>query len=358
MEDIRAVLGLDTAATATTDSANATTKKKDVNNGDVVITADNWKDHLGGCGLYGLGAEYHFDAYRSFFRSEIARNSPDETLLRYFPHLLRGCLGYFFHALIELGYYFESGNASILPNALAWLCTSYINLGDWSVAEVGKAMEGTPPTPLEVLQSASRSEVFPKTNLSNGSSGYIRDMETLLSKQYLDDVSKFDIVIKTGHTQKVLLQIQEAARESYTAGGYKDFYTLHSVTGSRAVWAIMNGGIQWGEDTERDMLSVLWKGILLTHIARNNPTIEDTNGDAAALKVLPWEEILPWTVSTENSHIVKVIFTFADLYDRTGDEKYWEAATNVMQTRKSGTGLEGVGVGPYIDEYITRYKRE
>ena len=341
-DDIRAVLG----------DSDTSGDKKVVKTNGIFITADNWKNYLGGCGLYGLGAEYHYDSYRTFFQSEISKTSPNETIQKYFPSLIKGCLGDFFHALIELGYYFESGNVSILPNALAWLCTSYIDLGDWPAT----AVKGS--TPLAVLQAASRCDVFPKTDLSNGSSGYIKDMESLLSKKYLQDVSTFDIIISPDDTHEVLMQIQEAARESFAAGGYKDFYTLHSVTGSRAMWAIMKG-IEWDAEVEVDMLTVLWRGILLTHIARNNPII--TNKDTITehdLILLPWEEILPWTVSTENSHIVKVIFTFADFYDRTGDVKYWQAATNVMKTRKSGVALEGVGVGTFIDEYVMEYARE
>lgn len=336
-------------------TANATTKKITKTNG-LIITKDNWLEHLGGCGLYGLGADHNFDAYRNFFQLEIERTSADETLHQYFPTLIKGFLGDFFHALIELGYYFESGNVAILSNALAWLCTSYVEV---SVDETVDKMESTA---LAALRAASRDETLPKNNnLTNGSSGYIHDMESLLSDEYLAAVSRFDIVIPPGRTQEFLMQLQEAARESFAAGGYKDFYTLHSVTGARAVWAIMNGSVEWDSEVECDMLNMLWKGVLLTHIARNNPIVEEEEcgiDSRKALELVPWAEILEWTVATENSHIVKVIFTFADFYDLTGDVKYWQAAMDVMQTRKAGTALEGTGVGTFIDEYVQKYARE
>jgi len=250
-----------------------------------------------------------------------------------------------------LGYYFESSNnAAILPNALAWLCTSYVEV---SVDETVDKMEDTP---LSALRAASRDQSFPKkNNLANGSSGYIYDMETLLSDEYLAAISRYDIAIPPDRTQEVLMQIQEAARESFAAGGNKDFYTLHSVTGARAVWAIMNGGVEWGVEVECDMLIMLWKGVLLTHIARNNPIVEED--DCESSKLLPWADILEWAVATD-SHIVKVIFTFADFYDKTGDMKYWQAAMDVMRTRKAGTALEGTGVGTFIDDYVQKYARE
>lgn len=340
-------------------TANATAKKIIKTNNSLIITKDNWLEHLGGCGLYGLGADHNFDAYRNFFQLEIERTSAEDTLKLYFPTLIKGFLGDFFHALIELGYYFESGNVDILPNALAWLSTSYVEV---SVDETVDKMESTALTALRAASSRDDESLLPKNNnLANGSSGYIHDMETLLSDEYLAAVSRFDIAIPPERTQEVLMQLQEAARESFAAGGYKDFYTLHSVTGARAVWAIMNGGVEWDSQVECDMLSMLWKGVLLTHIARNNPIVkeeEDGIDSQMALDLVPWAEILEWTVATENSHIVKVIFTFADFYDMTGDMQYWQAAMDVMQTRKAGTALEGTGVGTFIDEYVQKYARE
>lgn len=318
------------------------------------ITQENWDKHLGdGVGLYGLGAEHNFDAYRQFYRAEIARTSADDTVRMYFPRLVKGMLGDFFHALIELGYYFESGEAAILPNALAWLSTSYVEL-----PEPPEKVPKMEDTPLAALQAVSRNqEAFPTANMSNGSSGYIHDMETLLGEEFLASVYHFDVVIPADRTQELLWQIQDAARESFAAGGYKDFYTLHSVTGARAVWAIMNG-IKWDTEVERDMLSTLWKGVLLTHIARNNCIVDSCDASQKASQLLQWTEILPWTIATENAHIVKAIFTFADSFDRTRDLRYWEVAVSTMQTREKGVALEGIGVGSFIDEYMQKYARE
>ena len=69
----------------------------------LVITRKNWRVHLGGFGLFGLGMERHYWSYRRFFLEEIFRDGPDNTLLTYYPHLAQGLAGDFYHAIIELG---------------------------------------------------------------------------------------------------------------------------------------------------------------------------------------------------------------------------------------------------------------
>jgi len=64
----------------------------------------------------------------------------------------------------------------------------------------------------------------------------------------------------------------------------------------------MNRGIKWDSEMECDMLSVLWKGVLLTHIARNNQTVVEKDGDGDSVKaslkeIAPWTEIVTYTVA-------------------------------------------------------------
>ena len=69
----------------------------------LVITRDNWRDHLGGFGLFGLGVERRYWSYRRFFLEEISRDGPGNTLRTYYPYLAQGLAGDFYHAIIELG---------------------------------------------------------------------------------------------------------------------------------------------------------------------------------------------------------------------------------------------------------------
>jgi hypothetical protein len=97
----------------------------------VEITAENWRAHLGRLnnaeqtpiGLYGLQAEQNFSAYRDFFRAELDARPEAEVLEAYLPTLASGLAGDFFHAVIELGYYFESRERTLLSQGLAWLAT-------------------------------------------------------------------------------------------------------------------------------------------------------------------------------------------------------------------------------------------
>ena len=59
-----------------------------------------------------------------------------------------------------------------------------------------------------------------------------------------------------------------------------------------------------------------------------------------------------------NIEIMKVMFTFDDFYDRTGDIKYQHEETQAMQTMKLGTGLKTMGTGSHVDENITRHDRK
>ena len=69
----------------------------------IVITSTNWRAHLGGFGLFGLGVERRYWSYRRFFLEEISRAGADNALFTYFPDLAKGVAGDFYHAIIELG---------------------------------------------------------------------------------------------------------------------------------------------------------------------------------------------------------------------------------------------------------------
>ena len=69
----------------------------------LVINTDNWRAHMGGFGLFGLGVETRYWSYRRFFLEEISRVGPENALLTYFPDLTQGVAGDFYHAIIELG---------------------------------------------------------------------------------------------------------------------------------------------------------------------------------------------------------------------------------------------------------------
>lgn len=327
-------------------------------NGRTTLTLDteNWRDHLGGFGLFGLGVEHHYWAYRRFFLTEISRLGPDATLRTYYAPLAQGLAGDFFHAIIELGYYFESGKATVevLANSLAWLAAAYV---DFPKSNTVKPMRGA--TPMQALARLAATQGLPSFDLNDGSSGYIRATEILATK-HLDQVLRCEVDLSdVDNVDKVLMGMVGAGLESFAAGlenGINDFYLLHILTGSRAVWALLNSVGDWGNReatlmVQKATLGALWRAILFTHAARNNRSLKPR---VRVHECRPWLQITAWALETDNSHIAKVIMTCADFYDRTGDSRFWEVADMVMTNREGGGKLVGTGVGSRMDIFLAR----
>ena len=319
------------------------------------IHRGNWEEHLGGWGLYGIGVHLTFPSYREFFAAEVSAHGAAAALQTYLPRLAPGLVGDFFHAVIELGYHFESGNAPMLSVGLAWLAASYAAFPD--VAEVPLRYQA----PREAIAALARDDhCFPAFDVNDGSSGYIRAMEDL-SEAHRDVVLQYELAdlcngSTTAEGRRLLLQeMCIAAVECFAAGGYNDFYLLHLVTGSRAVWAILNGADLGGGDVaagvETAALRAFWRGFLYTYVARNRPWPAPPLPAAEGPVGRPWREIVEYGRQSRNSHIVKVIMNCADFWDRWQEPRFWQGAEGVVATREAGGKLVGIGAGSGVDRY-------
>ena len=367
----------------------------------LTITANNWKNHLGKwngreIGLYGLKAEQNFQAYAEFFRNEIAKrgvHGDGGVLAIYLPTLAKGLAGDFFHAVIELGYFFESKEEILLMQGLAWIAVAYVEIpgAESGVDAMSPSGNDNFARPTEALSALSRVEggnntVFLRQfNLNDGSSGYIDDIEALINNEAsFEKTCEYDFdFTNMGETQLgcMLNDIQTAACDSFAAGGCVDFYTLHSVTGARAVWAIFGGisgnvasvdgagnySAPWVVNVKRSALSALWRAILFTHVARNNPQIKrsgvfswDAGETLSTDSLTPWAELNAKALETKNEHIIKVVFSLADFYDReVQNPELWCLADRVMHVREGkNSGLVGVGVGSRLQKFIDRIECE
>lgn len=341
----------------TSDESNR--RKKLQPSSPLVITEENWEVHLGmlrgvEVGLYGLGAETNFAAYEDFFHQQGLAHGVPYVLQRYLPRLSCGLAGDFFHAVIELGCYFESRESSLLYQGLAWLAASYVELPGGPLA--GK-METLSPT--EALAQLSAKESFPEFELDDGSSGYIDDLE-LLARDFRDEITQYDLL--TAHRteaelEEFMAEVLVAARDSYAAGGCTDFYTLHSVTGSRAVWAIFHGlgqgGAEWVVEVKRNAISALWRALIFTHVARGNPRVDRSGRyalEGCEAERISWAQINAWALHTKNEHVIKVIFSLGDFYDRSGDVELWTLADRVLRTweGQETQGYEAAGADPKL----------
>eukprot|EP00038_Savillea_parva_P007964 m.173605 g.173605 ORF g.173605 m.173605 type:complete len:442 (+) comp13717_c0_seq1:249-1574(+) len=328
----------------------------------LTITTDNWREHLGGFGLFGLGSDRTFPAYLQFFNTEIQTHGAPNTVRTYFPHLAAGAMGDFFHALIELGYHYESRSPDLVGVGLAWIAASYVKLPR---APDAPAPVFTSAVEALAALSTDTSLVFPTYNLHDGSSGYIAAVEELATEHAVA-VQQYDLVPIMGASADVraarMRDICAAAVDSFAAGGCTDFYLLHLVTGSRAAWAILNGAADLPADTEAELLETLWRAVLYTHVARNRPwpppasPSSPSASSSTSSQCRPWPDIVSAGRTSGNSHIAKVIFTCADFHDKWGDSRFYHTANGVIAARDAGEKLVGTGVGSQMERFLSRQR--
>ena len=72
----------------------------------------------------------NFQDYAEYFRGEIARLGPQAILTEVLPHVIDGLSGDLLHAVIELGYYFESPGSMIHSMWIMihsmWICVDVL----------------------------------------------------------------------------------------------------------------------------------------------------------------------------------------------------------------------------------------
>mmetsp|Transcript_6147 Transcript_6147/g.18571 ORF Transcript_6147/g.18571 Transcript_6147/m.18571 type:complete len:399 (-) Transcript_6147:349-1545(-) len=297
------------------------------------IEARTWREGLGGFGLYGRGTHTTYPAYREFFAAERERLGAEGALREYFPALAKGLGGDFFHAVIELGYYFEADCAvpETLDSGLAWLAAAYV---EWPEADAARF-----ESPLEAAKALDSIEA-PFFDLDDGSSGYIAAMETLRDA-HLDAVYACDLRVLDPPT--CLKEVCLVAADSFASTGAYDFYTLHSVTGSRAVWAILSA-LDWPEHVQRDAVLALWRTMLFTHLVRRRRD----RPDPALPDPADWTDLADAALQSRNSHLIKIVYTCADFYDRWRDPRHATLAATAIARHRAGVRLRGTGAGSKV----------
>jgi len=290
-----------------------------------------------------------YPKFVKFFARERQTLGEEACLREYFPQLAKGPGGDFFHAVIELGYYVEAeGPPETLDSGLAWLAAAYV---EWPENE-DVAPYDSPRAAMDALMRRGFDdddrEAAP--DLNDGSSGYIHAMEALIEeKSLLRKVYAYDVDVKDNCVKDMCL----AAADSFYYGGANDFYTLHSVSGSRAVWAILSA-VDWPLDVQRNALRALWRTILFTHIARRKSFnfVEEEELQQGERAPPEWADLRKAALATKNSHLTKLVFTCADFYDRWGDLRHYNVAREAIDQHKRGNRLVGTGAGSKIDLYV------
>jgi len=373
-----------------------------------LINRGNWQEYMG-CdyGLIGLGTHVHYKPMQHFFMCEIEARGCRETLQEYLPSLAAGIAGDLFHAVIELGYYFESKEPLQLASGLAWCATAYATSSfpeedSGSNANTESASKFTSPHEALLALSLEAGDTFPSFELQSGSAGFVRAIEALATHpQHSARVLKYDLdwaTLFADHSENtaedIIMQICEAGAASFacTTGSTDDnyplpgtdFYLLHLLTGARAVWAVITDGRQNGwsrsdktSTLEHTLLKALWHAVLFSHVARNNAPISTTifhslvssaSGNtrvqsAQGKELRSWPEIVDWSRhGVSDSHITKAIFTCADFHDRqaiqntqNAGSRFWHIVANNIMTANAGSPdgrakLIGSGFGVEVDD--------
>ena len=309
-----------------------------------LVNASTWEERVGscGCGLVSGRTDLDYLDYYDFYKASMSAHGVNATLSAYWPRLAAGLGGDIFHAVIQLGYAFESGDLDeMTAQGLAWCSTAYAVLpGPTSTSPPPLRM--TPAAALSALQHdpypfphyaqqddphgpAGRCQTVrandPHGNVcwNDAVEDLVADHSTALLRYELDWGWLASGVVgggeegegKTAEDDVALQQLCRAALLAFAAGGYDDFYLLHLVTGSRGVWAVANMLGWWNTSlsvaqaaTKRDMLTALWRAMLYAFVVKLRPDV--TTPPALAPPWRPWSRLAAGARNFTETHLAKV----------------------------------------------------
>ena len=314
-----------------------------------LVNSSSWEQRIGGCrcGLVSGRTDTDYLDYYDFYRASVRSDGAHGTLAKYWPRLAAGLGGDIFHAVIQLGYAFESGDVEeMTAQGLAWCSTAY--------AEFPAPAPASPPplrlAPMEALSLLQNdSYPFPRYTQQDDPDGGGRCKP--LSTDPHGNVCWNDAVedLVANHSAALLRyelawegtdtiqQLCRAALLVFAAGGYNDFYLLHLVTGSRAVWAVANlSGVDMAAlgETQRAMQTALWRTMLYAYVVKLRPDV--TSPVKLSPPWRPWSLLAAGARNFTETHLAKMVFTCRDFHERWGDDLYWQVADRLVALYESG----------------------
>jgi hypothetical protein len=345
-----------------------------------LVNSSSWEQRIGGCGCGLVSGRTDLDYldYYDFYRASVAARGANATLAAYWPRLAAGLGGDVFHAVIQLGYAFESGDVGeMTAQGLAWCSTAYAELP----AELPPGPGPSPPPPLRMPPAAalallhSDAYPFPRYAQQDGPRGELcqprspadphgnvcwNDAVEDLVANHSAALLRYELdwgAMEVAGQEDALQQLCRAALLVFAAGGYDDFYLLHLVTGSRGVWAVANllgpdeaapsgegegGGERSSSSssssssttTRRAMLTALWRATLYAYVVKLRPDV--TVAPALSPPWRPWSRLAAGARNFTEAHLVKMVYTCRDFHSRWGDDLYWQVADRVVALYESG----------------------
>ena len=331
-----------------------------------LINGSNWADHIGGCGcgLVSGRTDVLYLDYYNYYAAYMAVHGPNATLLAHWPRLAAGLVGDIFHAVIQLGYAFEGrgtgttdpahppSGVHILPGlvaqGLAWSSTAFATLPSppsggrlrqAPLAALATLHEDAYPFPPYIWQDEAT--CFPIGGDPHGNVCWNDAIDDLV-------VNRSAALIRYELHPSMLPANEDSSFEAlcraalvvFAAGGYKDFYLLHLVTGSRAVWSIaVHSGLRWSDATRRAMLDATWRSVLYGYVARRRPSISPPPPLSPPWR--PWHKLQAASLLyPEEPHLAKLVLVCADFHARWADDLYWQTAERAVELYEAGGKFE------------------
>ena len=332
-----------------------------------LINASNWEQRIGACdcGLVSGRTDIDYLDYYDFYIASVRERGAHNTLVVYWPRLAAGLSGDIFHAVIQLGYAFEGGDVSeVLAQGLAWCSTAYAELPRPKPSKPTMAVATTATAPMAPLRATPEAALaalerdpypFPRYQhqdagrcvpLAGDPHGNVCWNDAIQDLVANHSAALAPYELDWGHAavtppgEDPFRQICRVALRIFAAGGlsgYRDFYLLHLVTGSRAVWAVASAnvsGVTWDAQTRHDMLTALWRATLYAYVAKLRPDVATPPTLTPPWR--PWSALAASARTFTEAHLAKMVFLCRDFYEQWGDDLYWQTAERVIALYEGG----------------------
>lgn len=261
-----------------------------------------------------LGERAAWPAYRQLFAEWLEHESGAEVLRQVLPQLLAGVAGAAFHGLIRVAYAASVGHAGELADALAyWACCHQ------RLPEPAPEDDTHPAADLDSDPGRVLAQLLHDARNFRCNAGLIADrtLAAAATPAYAQQVRR----LRLDEPQEMLGRLARLAAEGYVQS--HDFTVLHLATSAHAMqvlWPLLDEpeaavGHYWSAFAAA-VLGTSWRPG-----AKPLPPSPD----------LPWPQIFQRATSSDNEHVVKLVFSCREQFRATGDEVYRRAAARAVQ---------------------------
>lgn len=247
-----------------------------------------------------FGERAAWPAYRGLFRQWLAGEGSKETLALALPALLPGCGAAAFHGIIRTAYGVQAAHAGELADGLAHWAASFLPLGDLAAAPA------TEPDPAELVR---------RLPAATSKTGLIADRMAAAARG--GEVARIAAALRLdeGTPQR----LARAAAAAYAETG--SFTALHLVTGTHAM-RVLAPFVADADAAWRWFWHAFAHGVVAAGLR-----------PAAPAPLEPWETILPFALSSDDEHVVKLVDSAREEERTYGGDDWRRAASRVVASR-------------------------